>query len=86
MSSKEDFYYVYIVECIDKTFYTGIAKELESRISEHNGSTKGAKYTRGRRPVHLVLSEIHPDRSSASKREYTIKKMSRKEKLALITG
>jgi putative endonuclease len=82
---KFSVYYVYIVECIDKTLYTGIAVELERRIEEHNTSSKGAKYTRARRPVKLVYSEKHKDRSSASKREYEIKKkMSREDKLKLI--
>ena len=78
-------YYVYIVECADKTLYTGIATELERRVEEHNNSEKGAKYTRVRRPVKLVYSEEYPDRSAASKREYEIKKkMNRVQKLALI--
>ena len=78
-------YFVYIVKCADNTLYTGIATELERRIEEHNGSDKGAKYTRVRRPVRLVYSEEYPDRSSASKREYEIKKkMNRAEKLKLI--
>ncbi len=80
-------YYVYIVQCADSTLYTGIATELKRRINEHNSSDKGAKYTRIRRPVTLVYSEEHPDRSSASKREYNIKKnMSRVEKLQLISA
>ncbi len=78
-------YFVYILKCADDTLYTGIATELKRRIEEHNGSGKGAKYTRIRRPVSLVYSEEYPDRSAASKREYEIKKkMSRAEKLELI--
>ena len=77
-------YIVYIVECADGTFYTGITNALERRIEEHNSSDKGAKYTRARRPVKIVYQEEHPDRSSASKREYEIKKMSRKEKQKLL--
>ena len=78
-------YYVYIVKCADDTLYTGIATKLERRIEEHNSSNKGAKYTRARRPVRLVYQEEYPDRSSASKREYEIKKtMTRAEKLQLI--
>jgi putative endonuclease len=74
-----------MVKCADDTLYTGIATELDRRIEEHNASDKGAKYTRVRRPVKLVYSEKYPDRSSASKREYEIKKkMTRAEKLALI--
>jgi putative endonuclease len=80
-------YYVYIVQCADETLYTGIATDLERRIEEHNYSDKGAKYTRARRPVTLVYHESFEDRSSASKREYTVKKrMSRAEKLALLSG
>jgi putative endonuclease len=80
-------YYVYMVQCADNTLYTGIATELVRRVKEHNESDKGAKYTRVRRPVHLVYSESHPDRSSASKREYEIKKkMSRSKKLEMIKG
>ncbi|MEA2047661.1 MAG: GIY-YIG nuclease family protein [Campylobacterota bacterium] len=80
-------YHVYIVKCSDDTLYTGIATELYRRIEEHNHSDKGAKYTRTRRPIILMYSEAYPDRSSASKREYEIKKrMSRAEKLALIKG
>ncbi len=78
-------YFVYIIKCGDGTLYTGIARDLERRVKEHNSSDKGAKYTRMRRPVHLVYSEKYPDRSLASKREYEIKKkMSRAEKLELI--
>lgn len=74
-----------MVQCADSSLYTGITTELERRVKEHNESQKGAKYTKVRRPVHLVYSEKYADRSSASKREYEIKKkMSREEKLKLI--
>ncbi len=74
-----------MVQCADNSLYTGITTELERRVKEHNESEKGAKYTKVRRPVHLVYSEKHPDRSTASKREYEIKKkMSREEKLNLL--
>ena len=69
-------YYIYMVLCSDDTFYTGITTDLTRRIEEHNSSPKGAKYTKARRPVSLVYSEVHLDRSSASKRECQIKKMS----------
>lgn len=79
-------YYVYIVECCDKTLYTGIATDLQRRVEEHNSSQKGAKYTRYRRPVKLIYKEELEDRSSASKREYTIKKLTRAKKLSLINA
>ena len=77
-------YFTYILECIDKTLYTGITTDLERRVYEHNNSSKGAKYTKLRRPVTLVYSEILQNRSQASKREHAIKKLSRQEKLELI--
>ena len=77
-------YFVYILECSDKTLYTGIATDIERRLDEHNNSDKGAKYTKIRRPLKLVYSEESENRSSASKREYEIKKLSREKKLELI--
>lgn len=77
-------WWVYIVECSDGSLYTGITTDLERRILEHNDSKKGAKYTRNRRPVQLVFSETLTNRSEASKREYSIKKLSRANKIKLI--
>lgn len=77
-------YTVYILRCSDDTLYTGITTDMDKRLQEHNSSDKGAKYTRNRRPVTLVYTEDAEDRSSASKREYAIKKLSRAKKLALI--
>ena len=77
-------WYVYIVQCSDDSLYTGISTDIARRILEHNNSKKGAKYTKTRRPVNLVYSEQHTDRSTASKREYYIKKLTRKDKLNLI--
>ncbi|CAI6152012.1 MAG: hypothetical protein SPLUMA1_SPLUMAMAG1_01394 [uncultured Sulfurimonas sp.] len=77
-------YFVYILKCSDNTLYTGITTDLKRRVDEHNNSDKGAKYTKLRRPVSLMYSEMSEDRSSASKREYVIKKLNRKGKLELI--
>lgn len=76
-------YYVYIVECSDKTFYTGYAKNLNERIDTHNIG-KGAKYTRARLPVILIYFEVFKSKSDALKREYAIKKLTRKQKENLI--
>lgn len=84
-SRKMQTWVVYILECSDKTLYTGITTDIKRRIVEHN-SGKGARYTRARRPVTLVFKTAAADRSDASKLEYTIKKLSKKEKLALIDG
>lgn len=75
--------FVYILECRDKTLYTGWTTDLEKRIVAHNEG-KGAKYTRIRKPVKLVYYEILEDKSMALKREYEIKQYSREKKLALI--
>ena len=77
---------VYILRCSDDSLYTGITKDLSRRLSEHNqDNDKGARYTRGRRPVELVYQEFHLDRSDASKREYQIKHLSRSQKLSLLS-
>lgn len=78
-------WHVYILECADATLYTGIARDLERRLSQHNGELAGGpKYTRGRRPVRLQWSAEVCDRSAALKREAAIKKLSRGEKLLLV--
>ena len=78
-------WHVYVLRCADGTLYTGIATDLERRLREHNGEIgRGAKYTAARRPVELVYSEGHADRSAAAQREAAIKRMSRRAKLGLI--
>ncbi len=77
-------WFVYIVECSDKSLYTGITNNLENRIKTHNEG-KGAKYTRARRPVVLKYYETALDKSSASKREIALKKLSRSQKIKLIS-
>lgn len=76
---------VYMVRCADQSLYTGITIDVERRVEEHNHcNQKGAKYTRTRRPVSLVYSEACADRSSACQREAALKKLTRRQKLALI--
>jgi putative endonuclease len=77
-------YFVYILECADTTYYTGITTNLEKRLHQHNHTKLGAKYTSIRRPVKLIYSEESENRSSASKREYAIKKLTRTQKSTLI--
>lgn len=78
-------YFTYILRCADDTLYTGITTDIERRILEHNhDDTKWAKYTKTRRPVELVYQEQYGSRSEASKREYVIKQMNKKEKLHII--
>ena len=81
-------YHLYILECADGSLYTGITVDLERRLREHNGlagkNGKGAKYTRGRRPVKIVFSKKFRSRSRASIEESRIKKLSRAAKLEII--
>ena len=74
---------LYILSCKDGSLYTGITDDLERRLAQHR-SGKGAKYTRGRGPLEPVYIEACGDMSSALKREYAIKQLSREEKLELL--
>jgi putative endonuclease len=76
-------WYVYILECFDGTLYTGITTDLDKRLKTHNNG-KGSKYCKTRLPVVLKASFEAKDRSEASKEEYRIKQLTRKEKLKLI--
>lgn len=84
MTNKHSEWFVYILECNDKTLYTGITNNIEKRIEQHNSGQEGAKYTRARRPVRCVYKESQSNRSEATKREMAIKKLSRFDKLKLI--
>ena len=79
---------VYIIESDDGLFYTGITVDMERRWQEHcevcEGGKKGAKFFRGRKPERLVFMCSGYDRSTASRYEFEIKKLSRAKKLALI--
>ncbi|MFC1480398.1 GIY-YIG nuclease family protein [Candidatus Omnitrophota bacterium] len=78
-------WYVYIIRCKGDKLYTGITKDLERRLSEHN-SGEGARFTRSRLPVKLIYRERRPDRSKALKREAEIKNLTREKKIALIAS
>jgi putative endonuclease len=81
----DDVWHVYIVQCVDTTLYTGIARDLQRRLKQHNGALEGGpKYTRGRRPVQLLWFDEVADRSTALQREAAIKKMDRSAKLELV--
>lgn len=78
---------VYMVRCSDGSLYTGITRTLALRVEQHNAGT-GAKYTRSRRPVHLVYSEVLDDKGAALRREIEIKRLSAtaKRRLAASAG
>ena len=77
-------WFVYIVECSDKSLYTGITNNLDRRLKEHNNNILGSKYTRIRRPVKIIHFETFITRSQALKKENEIKGWNRKRKLQLI--
>jgi len=78
-------WHVYIVKCSDESLYTGITKDINRRISEHNTNNKlGSKYIRSKRPVSLVYSESYISQTEARKREAAIKSWTREYKLKLI--
>ena len=74
---------VYILECRDGSFYTGITNNFKKRLEMHI-SGNGSKYLRGRLPVKLIYKESLSNRSQASKREIEIKKLNKKEKQLII--
>jgi putative endonuclease len=76
-------YFVYILKCADGTLYTGSTNDLEKRVKVHNEGKTAAKYTRARRPVKMIYSEQFKTKSKALKREWQIKKLTRKEKLVI---
>ena len=77
-------YFIYILECADKTLYVGCTNDLEKRIYQHNNSKGGAHYTKIRRPTTLLYSETFTTLLEARRREKEIKGWRREKKLALI--
>jgi putative endonuclease len=85
VQKKQNNWYIYILECSDKSLYTGITTNIDRRVLEHN-TGKGSKYTKIRRPVKLIALFNAENRSQASKEEYRIKQLTKKEKLKLCEG
>lgn len=79
-------HYVYILKCLDGTYYTGYTTDVKRRVKEHNAGTvgAGARYTSSRRPVTLQHTESFDSRSEAQAREYAIKQLTRAQKKELI--
>jgi putative endonuclease len=83
----ENEWHIYILQCADGSLYTGVARDLRRRLLQHNGDlVGGSRYTRGRRPVALLWSDTAPDRSTAQRREASIKRLNRSQKLHLVQG
>ena len=78
-------FYVYILLCVDGSFYTGYTKNIDSRTRLHN-SGKGARYTKTHKPRKVAYLELLDSRAKAMKREREIKKMTHQQKLKLINS
>lgn len=78
-------WFVYVLECVDGTLYTGVSTHPDRRVHDHNHTSKGAKYTRGRRPVKLLWAKACQDRTHAQGLEVKIKSLNREQKLAYIS-
>jgi putative endonuclease len=76
---------LYIAECVDGTYYTGIAKNVEKRLEVHN-SGNGSKYTATHGPVKLIFQEPQGDYSTALRREYQVKTLSKERKIRFVAG
>ncbi len=79
-------YYVYMLECADRTFYIGWTNNLAKRMHAHNVLKSGAHYTKIRRPVALTYVETYKTKREALQREYALKKFTRNEKLKLFNN
>lgn len=76
-------WFVYILECSDGSFYTGVTNNIERRQQQHNEGT-ASRYTRSRRPVVVRYQEICDSRSHALIRECSLRLLSRKQKEELV--
>ena len=81
-----DQYSLYIVRCADGSLYTGIALDVERRLEEHSTGQRGARYLRGKGPLHLEFRASLGDRSAAQQAETRVKRLSRERKEHLIAG
>jgi putative endonuclease len=84
VKKKTQTFSAYILECADGTLYAGWTTDVKRRVAEHNESSKGAKYTKARRPVVLKYTEIFKTKSEAQKKEWALKQLTRVEKLKIL--
>ncbi len=83
--ASEGPFFIYIMECADGTFYTGKTNNLDKRLRQHNGEiVGGAFYTKNKRPVKLIYTEEYLTHKEAMRREFAIKKLTRKQKQELL--
>jgi len=82
--TKTTNWHFYVLLCSDGSYYAGVTTDIARRLHEHNKTKRGAKYTRVRRPVKLLLTEKFSSRSMAQKAESYFKSLSRKQKEGIV--
>lgn len=85
MNVENNYHFVYMLQCRDRSLYTGYTNNIEQRLMEHNRG-QGSKYVRSRLPARLVYYEIHASKGAALSREAEIKKLPRQQKIKLVHG
>jgi putative endonuclease len=78
-------YYVYVILCMDGSFYTGYTKNIDARVKLHE-SGKGARYTKMHKPLKVAYLELFDSRVKAMRREKEIKKLRHQQKLNLVNS
>ena len=81
----KDAWFVYVVRCADDTLYTGVARDVAARIAQHDAG-KGARYTRGRGPLRLLVKIACAGHGEALRLEARVKKLPRDEKVVFVRG
>ena len=84
MGGRRRRWFFYVLRCADNSLYAGVTTDVSRRVTEHNQSRRGAKYTRSRRPVHLVYQRECRDQSEAQVNERGFKRLSKREKEGFI--
>lgn len=77
-------WFVYMIRSDDGSLYTGVTTDVERRFAEHSNGKRGARFFQGRKPLQVVYTESGHTRSTACKREAEIKKLNRRQKVALV--
>jgi putative endonuclease len=85
MNERVQSRFVYILRCIDGSYYVGVTTDVKDRVKEHNAG-QGSGFTKKRRPVELMYSEEHESYAGARKREAQLKGWRREKKEWLING
>jgi putative endonuclease len=78
-------WYLYLIECRNGAYYAGISNDVDARYAAHLAG-RGARYTRANPPLRLLGAKAFPDRSAASRAEWSIKQLPRERKLAFLLG